>query len=371
MSLRTPNGVGGPILFLVTFLVASAAWAQTRKIGSPHCEDIDPRSLLTAIDRELGDLRSRPGSEPFGRTQLDHATYVQKLLLPVRTAVEKGSLCRFLNKNLVLRPVSRKKTRVTAYYHPVLRGSKTKTAPFVFPLYRRPKEDELAAKTTREILDGGLGEKGLEIVYLDSLLSTLHVHIEGSATIALADGTKINLTTDGHNGHPYQNPLRLLVSEKRIPEDFRSPPGQSRTHAFVQSRPEILREYWSKNPHFVFFKETPLQGTGKFGELCAGRSIAIDPRQFPMGALLFLRSQLAQPPGGPKDKKNIFRFVLAQDTGAAIVGDSRVDLFLGSGDQARFAATHTSSLGQLFWVTLRKQKTRRPTPTRLVQAHID
>ena len=96
-------------------------------------------------------------------------------------------------------------------------------------------------------------------MYVETLAQALHIHIEGSATIAFEDGSEVNLTTDGHNGHPYQNPLRLLLKDKRIPDDFQPPPSQSRTQAYVTAHPEVLREYWGKNPHFVF-KETPLRG---------------------------------------------------------------------------------------------------------------
>ncbi len=340
--------------------------------SSPACDDQEPQTLVTAIERELQSLRSEPDETRFavGRQKLSNQAYVERLLVPMLRAAQRGKneLCRLLSQKLKLQPVARGKAHVTAYYHPVIRGSRKRQGSFQVPLYRRPSDEKLVNQPTAEILKGALSEKDLEIVYLETLSQALHIHIEGSATIALEDGSEINLTTDGHNGHPYQNPLRLLVKDKRIPDDFQPPPGQSKTQAFVTTHPEVLREYWGKNPHFVFFKETPLRGTGKFGELVAGRSIAIDPRHVPMGALLLLRTQVAtQKDDGSREGKSTARLVLAQDTGAAIVGPLRVDLFMGSGEPARIAAAHTNFPGDLFLVL--PSKTRRSRQAHSIAAH--
>ena len=317
------------------------------------CDDHDTDSLIKAIEAELASLRAQP-AEPrvtHGRLKLSNHDYVERMLLPIQTAAKlgKAALCRVLNKRIKLLPLAHRAAHVTAYYHPVLRGSRTPHGPYQIPLYRRPTDESLAQQTTGAVLSGALTGHQLELVYVESLAQALHIHIEGSATISLDDGNEINLTTDGHNGHPYQNPLRLLVRDHRIPNDFPTEPGQSKTQAFIKAHPEVLREYWGKNPHFVFFKETPLRGTGKFGELVAGRSVAIDPKHVPMGALLLLRTQVAAQTEDPAiTSKRIARLVLAQDTGSAIVGPGRVDLFVGSGEEARVAAARTNYPGELF-----------------------
>ncbi len=322
-------------------------------LATTSCDDHDTDSLVKAIEAELLSLRAQP-AEPrvaLGRVKLSNQAYVERMLLPIQTAAKlgKAALCRLLSKRIKLLPLARQAAHVTAYYHPVVRGSKTPEGPYQVPLYRRPTEESLSQQTTNAVLSGALHGHGLELVYVESLAQALHVHIEGSATIALADGSEINLTTDGHNGHPYQNPLRLLVRDHRIPDDFPVEKGHSKTQAFIKAHPEVLREYWGKNPHFVFFKETPLRGTGKFGELVAGRSVAIDPKHVPMGALLLLRTQVATQGDDPTvTSKNIARLVLAQDTGSAIVGPGRVDLFVGSGEEARVAAARTNYPGELF-----------------------
>ncbi|HMU41100.1 MAG TPA: MltA domain-containing protein [Pseudomonadota bacterium] len=347
-------GIAVSLLCLAELKTARAKKSPERPAGKALCDDADAGSLVAAIDRELAAFQEMPSAHRLrlaGR-DVDKQVYVEQILLPIRAAAQKGNatLCRLLSKKLKLRSLAGK-ARVTAYYHPVVRGSVTAKPPFLVPLYRRPSDEVFVHKTTEEILSGALSERGLELVYVDSLATALHVHIEGSVTVALEDGREINLTTDGHNGHAYQNPLRLLVQDKVIPSDFQAAPAHSRTHAFVLAHPDILRKYWSKNPHFVFFKETPLRGTGKFGELVAGRSIAIDPRHVPMGSVLLLRTSVStMGQDAHTSHKTITRLVLAQDTGAAIVGPKRVDLFLGSGDDARFAAAHTNQLGDLWLV---------------------
>jgi membrane-bound lytic murein transglycosylase len=357
----------------VAWLVVSLLWSlpregwsrpqrtTTQESAIASCDDLDPSSLIVAIERELASLRAQPLAKrvDLGRVQLSNQDYLDRLLLPIQTAARQGkrALCQLLSRRIKLQPLTRRPGQVTAYYHPVIRGSRRQQGPYQVPLFRRPSEESLASQPTEAILTGALAGHGLELVYVESLAIALHVHIEGSATVALDDGTEVNLTTDGHNGHPYQNPLRLLRGDHRIPDDFPTAPGQSKTQAFITAHPEVLREYWNKNPHFVFFKETPLRGTGKFGELVAGRSVAVDPRHVPMGALLLLRTQVAtQAASSTLAGKSIARLVLAQDTGAAIVGPGRVDLFVGSGEEARVAAAHTSYPGELFLLLPRRSR---------------
>jgi membrane-bound lytic murein transglycosylase A len=330
---------------------------------SSSCDDHDTASLIQAIEAELTALRADPDAPrvTHGKLTLSNQTYVERLLLPIQHAARAGktALCKLLQRQIKLQPLHRQAGHVTAYYHPIVAGSRTAHGPFQVPLYRRPSDETLAHRTTQEILDGALAGQGLELLYVESLATALHIHIEGSATIALGDGSEVNLTTDGHNGHPYQNPFKLLLKDKRIPADFPTEKGKSKTQAFVLAHPEVLREYWNQNPHFVFFKETPLRGTGKFGELVAGRSIAVDPKQVPMGALLLLKTQVAIASDDPTiTSKPIARLVLAQDTGAAIVGPGRVDLFVGSGEAARVAASRTSYPGELLLLLLKRGKTK-------------
>jgi membrane-bound lytic murein transglycosylase A len=110
----------------------------------------------------------------------------------------------------------------------------------------------------------------------------------------------------------------------------------------------------------VFFKPTPLRGTGKFGQLVAGRSVAVDAAKVPLGAALWMRTELASATASdPAHHQQIARLALAQDTGAAIRGIGRVDIFVGSGAEAQHAAAFTSRPGELYLIV---HKSPRPAP---------
>jgi membrane-bound lytic murein transglycosylase A len=149
-----------------------------------------------------------------------------------------------------------------------------------------------------------------------------------------------------------------------------------------------LLRYWAKNPHFVFFKETPLRGSGKFGQLVPGRSVAIDATEVPLGAALWMHTEMATamatapataadaaPAGSPAaDPPSsaaasvrytpIDRLALAQDTGAAIRGRGRVDVFVGSGAAAHVAAALTSRPGELYLVIKKQRAPAHPPHTK-------
>lgn len=369
-------------LLWVALLCGTAGPAGAAPTTQARCDDLDPPSLVRALEAELPlllppqDAAASPrGGGPVqqphpllhGQTLTQYAAdTLQPLLQLARRG--KHALCRGLAKNFQLvRLAGADRGHVTAYYHPILRGSRTPIRPYLHPLYRRPPEP-LCNRPTADILAGALDGQGFELVYVDSPYTALNVHIEGSATIELLEGGAVNLTTDGHNGHTYVNPLKLARQDGVVPSDQPTAPGESRAHAFFVTHPDVLRSYWARDAHFVFFKETPLRGTGKFGELVAGRSVAVDAGLVPLGVALWLQSEVATAAaqgGQPTQFSPVGRVTLAQDTGAAIRGMGRVDLFVGSGPAAQVAASHTSRPGELYLI-LRK----RPPPRRHARAQV-
>jgi membrane-bound lytic murein transglycosylase A len=338
------------------------------------CDDLDAPSLGRAIEAELPALLKRTERTlRIGRRRISPRDYARTTLVPLLALARKGreALCAGLSDRFTLyQPAGYRGAHVSAYYHPVVQGSRSRSGPYQVPLFRRPPDPATAALPTADILDGALDGKGLELVFVESLQVALLVHIEGSVTVQLAEGGEVNLTPDGHNGHPYQNPYKLARRDGVIPKDFRppstppgTPPGTPPTaaRAFFAARPDILHSYWARDPHFVFFKETPLRGTGKFGELTPGRSAAVDLSRVPLGAALLLRSELAVPPPSSQEPiahAPLVRVVLAQDTGAAILGPGRLDLFVGWGEQAAYAAAHTSRGGDLYVLVAANKRSR-------------
>lgn len=365
------------------------------------CDDLDLPSLIGALELELPALESKDGTVlHFGRARQTLAQYARRTLQPLLALGRRGraALCQGLTRDFELyRPAALKpggQGHFSAYYHPVVRGSRQRSAAYAVPLYLRPTgaDAPLATLTTAEVFAGGLAGRNLELVFLSSLATALLVHVEGSATVQLEGGGEINLTPDGSNGHPYTNVYKLARRDRIVPDDQKAPPGWSRMRAYFEDHPESLRAYWAQNPRFVFFRETPHRGTGKFGPLWNGRSMAVDPRHVPLGAALWLRTELAQPapaeaaktaeaaesakaepqtsrPGPltsaesaekPRTRPGVVhvpiaRVALAQDTGAGIVGPGRVDVFCGSGPAAEVAAALTSRPGDLFVLKAREK----------------
>ncbi len=356
---------------------AAAVTPVPAEIRVGHCDDLDAESLVAALEAELPKLlASRPRAASaaapspapalrFGGVRMRLAEYAHSTLEPLLALARRGrvALCAALPREFVLhRLATTERGHFSAYFHPLVPGSRTRHGPYQFPLYRRPPEPA-SQLTTGEILGGRLDGQGLELAYLDSLGTALNVHIEGSATVQLDDGSEMNLTTDGNNGHPYSNPFKLARQDGIIPDVVSVSPvaaaeaqpspaaRRSKTRLFFDQHPELLRKYWAKNPHFVFFKPTPLRGTGRFGQLVAGRSVAVDAARVPLGSALWLRTELASAGAGdPGHYDPIARLALAQDTGAAIRGSGRVDIFVGSGAAAQHAAAFTSRPGELYLI---------------------
>lgn len=328
------------------------------------CDDLDTGALADAIEREIPALQKLPPAPGFrfGRRTVAPAEYAEHTLARLARLARQGNkvLCQELPRSfLFFRDRAAALGKFTGYHHPVYRGSRQRTEAYRYPLYRRPPDAEHAALPTADIVKGGLAGRGLELVYLADPTAALDAHIEGSATIEFDDGTAVNLTTDGHNGWPYQNVSRMVLQDGRLsaaPEQV-TPPGMTRVRRYFLDHPEELWAYWSRNPHYVFFRETEARGTGKFGELVPGRSVAVDPRRVPMGAALWIRSERPKGTGAAlREFVRYGRVALAQDTGAAILGPGRVDLFFGSGEYAQQAAQVVNRPGEVYVLLARPPK---------------
>ena len=227
---------------------------------------------------------------------------------------------------------------LTGYYEPVLPARREADDVFRYPLYRLPAELERGGSTrqwfTRQEIDtaGSQAQQALQgraIAYLQSPLDVLALQIQGSGQLDLVqtDGShqRIRLAFSGSNNQPYKSVGAWLRDTHGV-RDL-SWPGIKN---WAMANPDqIDRLMWS-NPRVVFFKESSASNEGPRGAqglpLTAGRSIAVDPKSLPYGTPVWLVSSGAS--------VNLKRLVLAQDTGAAIVGAVRADYYVGSGDVA-------------------------------------
>jgi len=192
---------------------------------------------------------------------------------------------------------------------------------------------------------GALAGRGLELLWVDDAVDAFFLQIQGSGRVTMADGSVIRVGYDGQNGHPYVAVGRVLIQRGIMtPEQVSMQSIRAWLAANPTAAPDLLRE----NPSFVFFRE--LTGDGPVGAqgvaLTPGRSLAVDPRFLPLGAPMWLDVEDPRVAGD-----RIRRLVVAQDTGGAIRGPVRGDLFWGHGAAAEDAAGRMRSQGR-YWLLL-------------------
>ena len=182
-----------------------------------------------------------------------------------------------------------------------------------------------------EIDRGALAGRGLELVWVEDLVDLFFLHIQGSGRIDLAGGGFVRVGYAGQNGHPYTAIGRELVVRGELePEDV----SMQSIRRWLMAHPESVPEIFATNPSYVFFRR--LEGDGPLGALSVAltpeRSLAVDRSHLPLGAPLSVETTL--PPEGPENGAPWRRLTIAQDTGGAIRGPLRGDLFWGAGARA-------------------------------------
>ncbi len=250
----------------------------------------------------------------------------------------------------------------TGYFEPVYAASRVPTSEYRYPIYQRPANfDQWSSPhPTRAELEGRHGEgknsplAGLEIAWLRDRLEAFLIHVQGSAQLQLRDGSILTIGYAGKTEHPYTSIGGELVKDSIFDRDELSLP---RLIAYFQQHPEQLSTYLPRNESFVFFRET--QGAPATGSLSvpvtAERSIATDKSLMPPGALALLHTQFPEITAENQIKTPLVtHYVLDQDTGSAIQGAGRVDIFMGTGENAGRKAGIVDWTGQLYYLFLKE-----------------
>jgi len=250
---------------------------------------------------------------------------------------------------------------LTGYYEPIIDGSRVPTGQFTAPLYRRPPNlvvsgrrklgDAFPSKGVKvgrrlgrrkivpyydrgEIEDGALAGRGLEICWLKDQTDLLFAQIQGSARIRLEEGSTLRINYDAHNGYPYTAIGRVLIDRGIIPKEEMS---MQKIREWLDQNPDGAKELRRQNRSYVFFREVQLsdkdEAVGAQGvPLTPGRSIAVDKALHVYGTPFFISGEL--PIESEKSKTPFQRLMIAQDTGSAITGPARADLYFGAGPAA-------------------------------------
>ena len=222
----------------------------------------------------------------------------------------------------------------TGYYEPVLDGSPTRTQRFAYPIYRRPPElrDGAVWYDRATIESGILRGRGLEIAWLDDPVEVFFLHIQGSGRIRLTNGTTIRVGYAGRNGYAYASVGQELVRRGIF---NRSQVSAETIRTYVRANPSSGMALLNFNPSYVFFRKLanldaakgPIGAMGR--SITTLRSVAVDPDFVPLGAPVWVEKSGDDP---------MHRLMIAQDTGGAIKGAQRADIFFGTGRDAGHAA---------------------------------
>ena len=268
----------------------------------------------------------------------------------------------------------------TGYYMALLHGSRTKTPEYNVPIYGLPSnlltinlnQFDPAFKTRRifgrvegtqvvpyhtreEINKGAIAKKAPVLVWVNSPVDRLFLEIQGSGTVELNDGSRMFVGYAGENGAPYTPIARVLIDQGIMTKHNAS---MQHIKRYLEANPEKMDKVLNKNKSFVFFSF--LSNEAAFGsqgvELTAGYSLAIDRKWIPLGSPLWLST--TRPAHKLADEKAFHRLMIAQDTGGAIKGLVRGDIYWGAGERATDIAGHMKHPGH-YWLLLPKHTVER------------
>ena len=289
--------------------------------------DDDHDAALSVFLNTCGDFKSPDWSAicAVARNQTNARVFFELFFTPV--LIEDGNRSLF-----------------TGYFEPELNGALAPSARYRYPVYRLPPEARRSGRwlSRREIeASDVMSGRGLEIAWVDDPVELFFLQIQGSGRIRLPDGSFIRLGYGGKNGHKYKSVGAELVRR-----------GVYKSHQvsaaviqnWVRRNPVDGAELLRHNPSYVFFRRVdqvapekgPLGAMNR--SITAGRSIAVDPKFTPLGAPVWVEK---------RGKNPVNRLMVAQDTGSAIKGAQRADLFIGTGDQAGRAAGRLKDPGRM------------------------
>jgi peptidoglycan lytic transglycosylase A len=240
----------------------------------------------------------------------------------------------------------------TGYYEAEVTGSRVKTEDYNVPLYRVPatlvgKKSRVFSQYDRtEIENGALAGQGLEICWIKSPIDAFFAQIQGSTRVKLDKGELLRLNYIASNGKPYTPVGRLLIDRGvYAPEEM----SMDKIREYMEANPDEGKELRMKNRSFVFFSETSLGPTdeciGAQGiPLTPGRSLAVDPRFHVYGTPIWIDAKFPLKGDAPQDTFQHLMF--AQDTGSAIRGAARADIYFGHGEDAPHVAGRIKQFGK-------------------------
>ena len=347
------------------------------------------KGLIHSINQSLSYLNRVPRERTFiyGQDVYTAGHLIDSLNRISDIIVEKPSekeLNRFIAQNcFVYQSIGsnwKREVLFTGYYEPTLLGSLTQSDEYRHPVYAMPSDliridlspfsDRFAGESIVGRYTGSsvvpyydrrqieqpnspISQSSQILAWVKDPIDLFFLQIQGSGRLLLPNGDHLNLHYHASNGHPYRSIGKLLIDEGKIAKEHMS---MQAIRAYLNENPEEQNRILNHNPSDVFFK-TEIDGPiGYLQEpLTPERSVATDRRLFPPGALGYIETvrPVVTPSGQIDTWKDFNAFILNQDTGGAIRGPGRVDLFWGNGPYAELAAGHMQHPGTIYFIVLK------------------
>lgn len=380
-------------VFLAIVLCAQpAAAAQIRQVPADSLprfsDDLACEDLAEALEQSIAYYERLPenrkfdfGKDSYSAGQL--AAGMKRFRALVEKKPQPSRINEFLHENARVYEFAEQQTPVrvlfTGYYEPMINGSSAKTDEFRHPVYSRPgdllranlsdfgiecDEDTIIARRKEKKIVPYFDRKTIEtknvlesraevIAWTDDPVNLFFLHVQGSGTIKMQNGETLRVGYDITNGRPYRSIGKYLIDKGKI---SRQEMSMQAIAGYLRQNPSEMDEIFFYNPRYVFFKVTEQKSPrGALGaELTPGRSVALDQKITPSGALLFVSGEKpVRGKSGQIERWEPFtRFMCSQDAGSAIRGPKRADIFWGSGDYAKIAAGYMKHRGRLYFIAV-------------------
>lgn len=358
----------GPLRLVPTDFAALPGWQAS-----------DPAAALSAFRRSCAAIAKKPADASMGGAGYAGTAADWREACQAAPAGPIGAAAARRFFEAWFRPVAVSAGRAraglfTGYYEPEIRASHTRHGAYQTPVYSRPgdlvtvdlgkfrnewKHEHIAGRVTGHTLvpfasRAQIDAKGLKdapvLFYAADPISVFFLHIQGSGRVVFDDGSVARVAYSAQNGRPYTAIGRTLIAEGAIPREDVS---LQSIRAWLEAHPGDARRVMETNQSYVFFKEEPvgdpaLGAAGSEGvALTPGASLAVDVRLHPLGAPFFVAGTAPDPDAANPDRP-FDRLLIAQDTGGAIRGAVRGDVFWGFGKDAQAIAGRMKAQGRLF-----------------------